>query len=85
MKKIKVIQDPTKEVPTEVLAGAIKDISAGIRKLRNGSLNEKALLLLIQHSAPTQANSARIPMTVISDVLDGIEGLEKQYIRKASK
>lgn len=82
-KKLKVMQQPDKEVPTEVLAQAIVDIADGIKRLRAGRLNEKALTLLIQHAAPTKNRSGqRYGLSEISDILDGIESLERTYVRK---
>lgn len=81
MKSTIVKQNDEAKVPTEVLADSIVAISAGIKKLRGGRLNEKALLLLIQHAAPTIA-SQRIPISEIRHVLDGIEALEKTYLKK---
>jgi len=73
-------------MPVEVIADHIKAISEGIRKLRSGPLNDKALLLLIQHAAPsvTRSNS-KLPMSDIRAVLDGIESLEATYLRKRVK
>lgn len=81
--KIKVVQDET-EVAIEVLAQSIIDIAEGIKKLRSGPLNEKALILLIQHSAPTRNRMGqRYGAGEILDVLDGIEGLKEKYLKKA--
>lgn len=79
-KKTVVIQDPQNEVPTEVLAKAILDISAGIRVLRKGRLNDRALVLLIQHAAP-RANGQPLPAYTVKDVLQGIEDLEKTFLK----
>jgi hypothetical protein len=83
MRKLKVIQNPENEVPLEVLATSIKDIAEGIRKLRSGPLNEKGLLLLIQHSAPTKSRMGqRYGIGEIKDILDGIESLPETYLKK---
>lgn len=83
--KVKQNEDPAKAVPVEVLAESIVAISAGIRKLLAGPLNEKALHLLIQNAAPA-INSGypqrRVSIGEIRAVLQGIEGLEKTYIKK---
>lgn len=77
------MQHPDKEVPTEILATSIVDIAKGIRELRAGRLNEKALTLLIQHAAPTKNRSGqRYSQSEITDILDGIENLERTYLRK---
>lgn len=76
-KQITVIQDKDNLVPTEVLAQEIQNISSGIRKLRQGRLNDRALLLLIQNSVP-----GSISIKTIRDVLDSIESLEQTYLKK---
>lgn len=73
---VAVRQDETKPVPVEVLAESIRHISEGVRKLRAGPLNDKALLLLIHHSTGVAQRD-------IKAVLDGIESLDTAYLRKA--
>lgn len=85
MKKITVKQAPDAEVPTEVLASSIVTISEGIRKLRAGRLNDRALFLLIQHAAPTDARYQRIGIGEIKSVIDGMESLASTYLRKPQK
>ena len=53
-KRVTVIQGE-KETTVEVIAASVKAISDGIKKLRSGPLNDKALVLLIQHSCPYKA------------------------------
>jgi hypothetical protein len=77
MKTIKVTQKPEAEVPTEVLAEAITKMADGIRKLRNGRLNDYALHILIQHAAP-----GNLTRNTIRNVLEGIDSLERTYLRK---
>lgn len=76
-KQITVIQDKDNLVPTEVLAQEIQNISSGVRKLRQGRLNDRALLLLIQNSVPCS-----ISIKTIRYVLDSIESLEQTYLKK---
>ncbi len=89
MKKVKVVvkQNEEKPVPVEVIADSIKSISEGIKKLRSGPLNDKALMLLIQHAAPTKGSYSYQKITIgeIKAVLDGIEGLEEFYLKKKTK
>lgn len=87
MRKITVKQPPEKEdeVPTEVIAAAIVVISEGIKKLRAGRLNDKALVLLIQHAAPGKKNkfgSKPVTSTEIRAVLEGLEGLQATFLKK---
>lgn len=82
MKNLTVAQVEGAEVATEVLAQSIVAISDGIKRLRAGKLNDKALTILIQQAAPTQGlNGSRIPLSTIKDVLDGMASLEATYIR----
>jgi hypothetical protein len=81
MAKLAVKQPPppADEIPVEVIADALVSISDGIKKLRAGSLNEKALQLLIQHAIP----AANRPSTKqIQAVLDGAESLKSLYLKR---
>lgn len=88
VKKIKVLQHEEKEkqVPIEVLADSIVQISQGIKKLRSGRLNDRALMLLIQHAAPNVSARSRLytPLSIkaIKAVFEGIESLEATYLKK---
>ena len=77
MAKVIVTQKEGEEIATEVLATEIATIAQGIRKLRGGRLNDRALVLLIQHAAP-----GSIGTNAIRAVLDGIDALEATYLRK---
>lgn len=79
LKDLIVKQNPEAEMPTEVLAEHIAAIAEGVRQLRNGRLNDRALILLIRH-AVTPTISAQ----AVKDVLTGIENLEAAYLRKPS-
>ena len=87
--KIKVVnKDETKPMPVEVLAESIKAISDGVRKLRNGPLNDRALLLLIQNAAPGvggRHGTNKLGMAEIRAVLEGMESLENTYLKKKPK
>lgn len=81
-------QNPEKEVATEILATSIVAISDGIRKLRAGRLNDRALLLLIQDAAPSiggRSGYGKISIKEIKAVLEGMESLEAAFVRKTSK
>ncbi|MGM4891223.1 hypothetical protein [Tardiphaga sp. 839_C3_N1_4] len=82
MKKVIVKQTGPNEIPTEVMANAIVAISEGIKKLRSGRLNDKALYLLIQHAAPTGQNYGKISQREIKSVLEGIDALSATYLKK---
>mgnify|MGYP001605680136 CR=1 FL=1 len=76
-----VKQDEQKPIPVEVLAASIKAISDGITKLRAGPLNERALVLLIQHAAPSIGYGKYISPKHIKAVLEGISSLEREYLK----
>lgn len=81
-RKIKIRQDPDDEVTTEILASSIREISEGIKKLRQGPINEKGLLILIHHACKSSYGSPKPTQAEIRKVLDGVENLEKTYLRK---
>lgn len=84
MKKVIVKQDDVNPMPVEIMAESIRGISEGIRKLRAGPLNEKTLLLLIQHAAPNVGGKYKngiISQKDIAAVLEGIESLERIYLK----
>jgi len=80
-KEVKVVQGE-EPMPVEILADHIKAIADGMRKIRNGPLNEKALLLLIQNAAPSLRHGQRVSATEIRAVLEGIASLERAYLKK---
>lgn len=85
--RVKVKQEPEKEVPTEILAESIVQIAQGVRALRKGRLNDSALFLLIQHAAPTNKNRGggygqRLAIKDIKAVFAGIDALEAEYLKK---
>ena len=80
MTKIAIKQPgpPADIVPTEVIASALVAISDGIKQLRRGALNDRALLLLIQHAIPA---ADRPSVRQIKAVLEGAENLKSQYVK----
>lgn len=77
MKKQKVIirQDPDNEIPSEVIATAILNISDSMERINRGALNQKALVILISaHS--------RISQATVRQVLDSLSVLRSVYLRK---
>lgn len=77
---VKQPDPPQEEVASEVIADAIVSISEGISRLRQGRLNDRALLILIQHAAPEA-----ITQKDIRAVFAGIENLRSAYLKKAAK
>lgn len=74
-KPVKIVQQPTKEIATEVIAAHILAISEGIKKLRGGQLNDRAIRTLL-HS------STGVAVRDIIAVMDGLEGLAAAYLRR---
>lgn len=74
-----VIDNPPglKGAPVVILAQAILDMSRGIKQLREGALNDRALVLLIQHASPRKVSAK-----TVRAVLEGIEGLAETYLKK---
>lgn len=65
------------ESATEIIADAIVAISDGIKRLRNGRLNDRALVMLIQSAAP-----GKVTVSDIRSVLAGIERLRSSFLRR---
>lgn len=71
--KVKVTQEVGNEVPTEVLAKSIVEISNSMKKLRSTKLNDKALLVLIQADCKESQST-------IKSVMASIENLATTYL-----
>jgi hypothetical protein len=85
-KEITVKQKDDAPIAVEVLAESIKAISDGVRKLRSGRLNDKALLLLIQHACPAERKYGPKPgVGTIKAVLAGMDALERTYLKPKNK
>lgn len=67
--------EPKPKEPTEIIAEELVKISEGIRKIRTGQLNEKAIVVLLQ-------SSTQLPQNTIKLVLNGLENLKADYIQK---
>lgn len=79
-----ITQNSEEEIPTEIIATHIKAISDGIKKLRSGRLNDKALFLLIQNAAPSiggKYSTQKVSITEIRAVFQGLESLEDTYLK----
>lgn len=86
---LKQPEKPEEHVPIEVIADSIVAISEGIKKLRAGRLNDKALILLIVNSAPgyggKYTQKKHVSAWQVKAVLDGLEGLEREYLKPRAK
>jgi hypothetical protein len=75
---VKVTQkENAPEVPTEIIAQSIVDMSRGVRKLVNSRLNERALIVLLK-----DACGGDVSMQTIQKVLHKLQDLERLYIKK---
>lgn len=77
-KSVKIVQPlpPADEVPTEVLATAITEVSRSAKALLDGPLKKRAILVLIRDSAVPA-----IPLSTIEAVLDAAAGLEARFVK----
>ena len=73
-----VVKQGEPPIPTEVLADSIVAISAGMRKIRQGRLGDRAILVLLK-------DATGVPQYTIKKVLDGLESLEATYLKKKQK
>jgi hypothetical protein len=76
---VKQPDPPAAEIPTEIIADAIVRLSDGMAQLQRGALNDKALLLLIQHACPS---SDRPSTKQIKTILTAVESLKREYLKK---
>lgn len=74
-KAIKVVQEPEKEIPAEVIASAIVDIAAGMKKLNTTRLSRRAIVTLIHEES-------RIARRDIEIVLNNLETLEETWLKR---
>lgn len=73
--EVRVQQDEEKPVPQNILAQAIVDISASMKKLTaNGGLNYEAVVALVH-------DDTKIGKPAIRTVLHSIDTLAKRYCR----
>jgi hypothetical protein len=80
--EVRVKQFANAPVAVEVIAESIVQIAEGIKALRSGKLNDKALFLLIQNACPTKDYTKKPSAKEIKAIFDGIESLEAQYLKK---
>lgn len=58
----------------ELIAANIVDLAEGVRKIVNGRLNKRAIIILL-------ASSSRLSPTVCEQVLDAITNLDKKFTK----
>lgn len=67
-----------RELPQDVattIAAAVEEVAAGVKRLRSGRLNDKALLLLISHAS-------KQPQSTVKAVLNGMDELADHFLKK---
>lgn len=72
----KVVQDPGDEVPREVLAKAVVEVADAAKRLLNGPLTKRAVIVLVQDACKGQVSRA-----VVEVVLDAASDLKRLYVR----
>lgn len=72
---LKVMQQPGNEIPAEILAKSIVEISEGMKRINETRLTRKALVALIH-------DNSKIAKSTIEIVLNNLESLEHNYLRR---
>lgn len=72
--KVKIVQNPEKEIPVEILAQHIVDVSRAWKTIVHGRLTQRVLVLLIR-------DITGLNVTDIEKVLDALPVLEKRYLK----
>lgn len=72
--KTKVIQKDEDIVPVEIIASSIREISQGMKALRAGKLNDKAIIFLVHKASGVASDTVR-------RVMRGMEDLEKEFLK----
>ncbi len=85
MDKNKVAKKSMEEA-AETIANEIKSLAEGVRKLRSGRLNDKALVILLQEAATPVSYGFRTTRKVgkpeIRSVLDALNNLDLYFLKK---
>lgn len=66
---------PTETAPAEIIADSVVAIAEGIRKLRAGRLNDRAIVLLINDVCGVAKRDIKL-------VLDSITSLDSTFLKK---
>lgn len=80
--RVKQPEPPAEPIATEIIATSIVEISAAMKKIRDGRLTDGAIVLLIQDAC---GGKSRISRETVKEVLDAIENLEAMYTKKKTK
>lgn len=74
MTDVTVKQDPDKPVTTEILAQAIVDIAAAMKRIDQGRLTRRALTVLLK-------DQTGVPMGTIDAIFNALASLERTYLK----
>lgn len=74
---IRIVKDEVKPESVELLAKSIVEVAEGFEKLQKSSLNQRALVVLLQEGI----GAAKISKVQIRLVLDNLPKLKAWYIK----
>lgn len=77
-RKLKIEKDPENEVPVVVFEQAIVDLERGFKKLMEGNLTKRAIVLLVQDAAGT----GYVSKVQVEAVLKAASSLASIYLVK---
>ena len=84
-KKIAVVEQKQEQpIEVKIIAESIVAISAGVKRLRKGMLNDHAIVLLIHDACSSNRSGKKPGKSEIRNILDAMESLTKIYLRKES-
>lgn len=73
--KVTIKQRPENPIPVEIMAEAVVEIASAMKVLERTRLSRKAVIALVH-------DSSGVPKRVIADVLDHLQNLEKNWLKK---
>lgn len=76
-KSVKVVQEPEKEIPVEVIAKSIVEIAAGMKRINESRLTRDAIVTLIHEKSKVARSTVHI-------VLNNLDRLEETWLKKGS-
>jgi len=88
MKKVIIKNNPENEIPLEIIAEAIVEISKSMEVLKNSRLTQSAILLLIHdncRSVGGKFDKKKPTIKQILAVIESISTLKNQYIKSVIK
>ena len=77
LKELVIKKDKEDPIPVEVMERAIVDLAAGFKRMKSSRLSEKAIILLVQHSAGTTV----VTQAQVKAVLDSAANLDRTFLK----